>query len=275
MRPFLLAALLLGAVVSQAAETPSKEAKNPVCSIKASRGDIRVELFTDEAPKTVKNFLDLAEGKREFTDATTGKKVTRPFYDGLIFHRVIKAFMLQAGCPLGTGMGDPGYRFADEINATALGLDKEKVMLPGGRPHRYLSVRSKQDYQRAVIAPLARQMGIRSQQDFETRRSELDKRLATMTIKECYENQGYRYSNTLKSRPPNRGVLAMANSGPNTNGSQFFINLVDTAWLTGKHTVFGKVIKGMDVVDKIGEVPVDPRSKPLKDVKILSIRLLK
>ncbi len=275
MRPFLLAALLLGAVVSQAAEVPSKEAKNPVCIIKTSMGEIQVELFADEAPKTVKNFLDLAEGKREFTDAKTGKKVTRPFYDGLIFHRVIKAFMLQAGCPLGTGMGDPGYRFADEINATALGLDKEKVMQAGGRPHSYLSVRSKQDYQRAVIAPLARQMGIRSQQDFEARRNELDKRLATMTIKECYENQGYRYSDTLKSRPPNRGVLAMANSGPNTNGSQFFINLVDTAWLTGKHTVFGKVIKGMDVVDKIGEVPVDPRSKPLKDVKILSIRLLK
>ena len=96
-----------------------------------------------------------------------------------------------------------------------------------------------------------------------------------MTLKECYENQGYRYSTTLKSRPPTRGVLAMANSGPNTNGSQFFINLVDTPWLTGKHTVFGKVIKGMDVVDEIGGVEVGERAKPLKDVKILSIRLSK
>ena len=159
--------------------------------IKTNHGDIHVELFSDEAPKTVENFVELAEGRREFTDPKTGQKVQRPFYDGLIFHRVIADFMLQGGCPQGTGTGGPGYQFEDEFG----------------------------------------------------------------------------------SREPTRGVLAMANSGPNTNGSQFFINLVDTPWLMGKHTVFGKVTKGMDVVDKIGGVAVDGGSKPIEDVKIISIRV--
>ena len=88
-------------------------------------------------------------------------------------------------------------------------------------------------------------------------------------MKECYENIGYEYNDELKSHFPKRGVIAMANSGPNTNGSQFFINLVDTPWLMGKHTVFGRVIKGMEVVDKIGEVAVDNMSMPKIVVKNL------
>ena len=116
-------------------------------------------------------------------------------------------------------------------------------------------------------------MGINSKEDFEKRKNEIEQRLSQLTLKDCYENMGYQYNDNLKSHPPNRGVIAMANSGPNTNGSQFFINLVDTPWLSGKHTVFGKVIKGMDGVDKIGSVPVNPNNRPQKDVKILAIRL--
>jgi len=247
---------------------------NPTCIIKTSMGDVHVVLFADEAPKTVRNFLDLAEGKKEFTDAKTGKKATRPYYDGLVFHRVIKDFMLQGGCPLGTGTGDPGYKFEDEINAVALGLHEEKVFLPGERVHQYLGVRSQEEFNRAVVMPLARKMGLKSQDEFEAKRAELDARMKTLTLKECYENQGYQYTVATKSRPPKRGVIAMANSGPNTNGSQFFINLIDTPWLTGKHTVFGKVVKGMDVVDKIAEVKVNAQAKPLEPVTILSIRLV-
>ena len=92
-------------------------------------------------------------------------------------------------------------------------------------------------------------------------------------MKTCYENLGYHYDDSLKSHAPKRGMVAMANSGPNTNGSQFFINLIDTPWLTGKHTVFGRVIKGMAVVDEIGKTSVDSNNKPTKDVSILSIRL--
>jgi cyclophilin family peptidyl-prolyl cis-trans isomerase len=256
------------------AEAPQAETKpNPVVIIKTSEGDIEVELFVQQAPKTVKNFLDLAEGKREFKDSKTGEMVTRPFYDGLVYHRVIKDFMIQGGCPNGNGMGGPGYQFEDEINAKSLGLDELKALQEDGSPHPYLGIQSQQQFQSAVLGPLLKKLGVESQEQLDARMSEVESALTALTIGEAYANQGYVYNDELESTPPNRGVIAMANSGPNTNGSQFFINLIDTPWLTGKHTVFGKVIKGMDVVDKIGLVEVDPRSsKPKEDVTVISIR---
>ena len=137
-----------------------------------NHGDIVLELFDEDAPETVANFRRLAE---------TG------FYDGLIFHRVIPDFMIQGGCPEGTGTGGPGYTFKDEIN-------DHKVV---------------------------------------------------------------------------KGALAMANAGPNTNGSQFFIVTTEAApWLDGKHTVFGEVSEGMDVVDKIGTLPTDARDRPTQEARI-------
>ena len=253
-------------------EPKEKEKKNPMCIIQTSMGNIEVELFQNDAPKTVDNFIGLAEGTKEFTDTKTGKKVKKPFYDSLIFHRVIKGFMLQAGCPLGTGTGGPGYAFADEIDAVALGLDKLKAIDPKKGPHPFLMIRSKEDYHRILVTPLFKSLEITSQEELDKRKEEVAARLKTLTIKEAYENMGYSYSDKGSPHPPVRGSLAMANSGPNTNGSQFFINLADTNWLTGKHTVFGKVIKGMDVVDKIGAVKVGTGSKPVEDVKIISIR---
>ena len=142
-----------------------------------SEGDIAIELFDDAAPKTVENFRKLAgEG----------------FYDGLIFHRVIRDFMIQGGCPQGTGTGGPGYTFEDEFN-------DHKVV---------------------------------------------------------------------------RGALAMANAGPNTNGSQFFIVTTDAApWLDGKHTVFGEITDGMDVVDRIEQTPTDGSDRPVEPIGIESVEL--
>jgi cyclophilin family peptidyl-prolyl cis-trans isomerase len=248
-----------------------KQKENPVYVIQTTLGDIEVELFQSEAPKTVANFIGLAEGTKEFEDVKTGKKVKRPYYNGLIFHRVIKNFMIQGGCPLGNGRGGPGYTFADEIDATALGLDKMKAFGPKKGAHRFLMIRSQEEYQRNILIPLYRAMNINSQEEFDQRKKEVEARLDSLTLKEAYENMGYVYSEKGSKHPPVRGSLAMANAGPNTNGSQFFINLVDTDWLTGKHTVFGKVVKGMDVVDKIGAVNVDSGQKPVKDVKIISV----
>jgi cyclophilin family peptidyl-prolyl cis-trans isomerase len=146
-----------------------------VATMKTTEGDIVVELFDEDAPKTVSNFKQLAG---------------QGFYDGLTFHRVIRDFMIQGGCPEGTGTGGPGYTFEDEIN-------DHKVV---------------------------------------------------------------------------RGALAMANAGPNTNGSQFFIVTADACpWLDGKHTVFGQVQEGMDVVDRLEGVRTDARDRPEEPIGIESV----
>jgi peptidyl-prolyl cis-trans isomerase A (cyclophilin A) len=160
-----------------------------------SQGPIVCRLFEKEAPLTVANFVGLAEGSKEFTDPKTGKKATRPFFDGLSFHRVIPDFMIQGGCPLGTGTGGPGYKFADEF-------------------HRSL-------------------------------------------------------------RHDKPGKLSMANSGPNTNGSQFFLTVAATPWLDNKHTIFGEIVEGQDVADKISKLPRDGSDRPRTPVVLERVRIEK
>jgi cyclophilin family peptidyl-prolyl cis-trans isomerase len=248
---------------------------NPLIQIETSMGNMILELFPEEAPIAVASFLALAEGSKEFIDPVTGEWVTRPFFDGLIFHRVIENFMIQGGSPNGQGNGNPGFSFKDEINARSLGLDRMPVLEDNGNPHRLLGISSQNDFQEKVLGPLYQNMGITSQEELDANIDGVDERIRAMTVKESYENLGYEYTETVISRNPVRGVIAMANSGPNTNGSQFFINLIDTEWLTGKHTVFGKVRgAGMDVLDAIAAVSVDDQSRPIEDVIILSVRQL-
>src|SRR6202051_1459511 len=161
-----------------------------------TEGKITVKLFPEVAPITVANFVELAEGKREWKHPATGKKSNDRLYDGTIFHRVIPDFMIQGGDPQGTGMGGPGYQFEDETK---------------GSPHKF------------------------------------DK----------------------------AGKLAMANAGPNTNGSQFFITLAPTTWLTGKHTIFGEVVEGQDVVQKVVAVPRNRQDRPNKDVVLKKVTIEK
>ena len=257
-----------GAEQEASTETP------PVVVVRTSLGEIRIELFPTEAPGTVAKFIVLAEGKKEFRDATTGEMLKRPFFDGLVFHRVIKGFMIQGGCPRGDGSGGPGYQFEDEISARALGID-EIMALEGDRVHPWvlLGVQSQQQLGEMIQGALYEKLGIRSKEDHAAKRSQIDSALKKLTIGDVYRGMGYRYDDSRESHAPVRGSLAMANAGPNTNGSQFFINLRDTPELTGKHTVFGRVVEGMDVVDRIGEVAVGAQARPLEDVEILSIRL--
>jgi len=160
-------------------------------TFKTSEGTIVCKLFTAEAPETVANFIGLAEGTKKW-DAP-GKKGDK-LYDGTIFHRVIPEFMIQGGDPQGTGMGGPGYKFADETKTSG------------------------------------------------------------QTFKQP-------------------GKLAMANSGPNTNGSQFFITVTDTSWLTGKHTIFGEVTEGYDIVEKISKVARDGMDRPKTPVVLESVTI--
>ena len=162
-------------------------------TLRTNQGDIVLRLYPDHAPKTVRNFVELAEGSREWTDPRTGRASKDKLYDGTIFHRVIPGFMIQGGDPLGTGTGGPGYKFADEFHPD----------LTFNRPY----------------------------------------------------------------------LLAMANAGPGTNGSQFFITTVPTPWLTGKHTIFGEVVQGADIVDKISNVRTDSRDRPTNDVVIESVEI--
>ncbi len=140
--------------------------------------------------------MGLAEGTKEWTDQKSGQKVKRPYYNGLVFHRVIEGFMIQGGDPLGTGTGGPGYKFADEFSP--------------------------------------------------------------------------------KARHGKAGILSMANSGPNTNGGQFFITLAATPWLDNKHSVFGEVVDGLDVIKKIGSTPTSkPGDRPLKPITVQSVTIQK
>jgi peptidyl-prolyl cis-trans isomerase A (cyclophilin A) len=158
-----------------------------------SEGNFTVRLYNDRAPKTVENFVGLAEGTKEWSDPRTNERVRKPYYDGGIFHRVIEGFMIQGGDPLGQGIGGPGYTFADEFHP--------------------------------------------------------------------------------ELRHDKAGILSMANRGPNTNGGQFFITLGPTPHLDDRHSVFGEVVEGMDVVRKIGSTRTGERDRPVTDIVINSIKI--
>jgi len=218
--------------------------------IKTSEGDILLKLYDKMAPKTVQNFIDLAQGEKEYTDPKTGKLSKEPYYDGTVFHRVIPNFMIQAGDRLGNGTGGPGYKFNNEISGKSLGLDKIKV-----KDFKYIG---KQDVNMYAQTVLFKKLNIKSKEDLDKKKDELNKEYAAfmkelpgMTVLDFYTALGFSYDNSLTSHKAVKGSLAMANAGPGSNGSQFFINLVDTPWLDGKHTVFGEVVEGMDIAEKI------------------------
>ena len=159
-----------------------------------SKGSFSVRLMPEHAPKTVENFVDLASGKREWTDPRDGERKSEPLYDGTVFHRVIDGFMIQGGDPAGSGMGGPGYRFEDEVPPDGPSFD----------------------------------------------------------------------------RP---GMLAMANAGPNTNGSQFFLTVAPTDWLTGRHTIFGEVTEGYDVVEAIAKSETAAQDRPATDIVLERVEI--
>ena len=261
-----------GDVSQDKPDEANQEVKIVNVLMKTSLGDIELELNREIAPLTVDNFVGLAMATKEFTDSQTRQLAKRHFYDGLIFHRVIRDFMIQGGCPVGTGTGGPGYTFADEcyepgekITGTIENEQKANAIwtqqvVPYLRsnptdPSPELMAIVTKCHQSQSLAPM-----IGSTVAFYEK----------ATGRRAFYGQG-----PLKATV-DYGTICMANAGPDTNGSQFFIvTKKDGAdWLNGKHTVFGKVTNGMDVAHAIENVQTTASSKPIQDVKIISIRVV-
>lgn len=262
-------AVVADAVSAQAA---MESATNPLLLLSSSQGDIYLELFPGEAPNNVATFIALAGGESEFEDPETQTSQNPQYFDGIRFHRVIRDFVIQAGSPSYHVLGAPETVLADEINANALGLDQMPVLNPDGTFHEFLNIVDKADFETRILEPLYQKMRIASNDEILRRQYEILEELQGLTVKSAYENQGYEYTNRMRSRSITRGVIALANTGPNTNGAEFFISLQDANWLTGKYTVIGKVVEGMEVVEIIGETPIDPSRYSSLSTVIYSIR---
>jgi cyclophilin family peptidyl-prolyl cis-trans isomerase len=253
----------------------SNSQERPVIVMETSMGQIKIELWNDIAPKTVDNFVGLATGEKEWTDPKTGSKVKKPFYDGLIFHRVIDDFMIQGGCPLGTGTGGPGYAFEDECYDTANAAEL-KGKISDEQIAQKVFIEVMVPYLRSTQTPDKDILAIAQ----ECQTSQSGAPIMRKPIEYYLEKTGRKtplYSEGKLKASVDYGTICMANSGPNTNGSQFFIvtKKDGCAWLNGKHTVFGKVIEGMDVVGKIEKVKKLPGDKPADNVVIKKITTLK
>ena len=239
--------------------------------MRTSMGDIELELDRNVAPITVDNFVGLAMGTREFRDPATNQMTTRNFYDNLIFHRVIKDFMIQGGCPLGNGTGGPGYQFEDECFTQGeriigqIDTEQKALQVWGELIIPYLQNTENPNDQIINI--------YQSVQQSQTGEPIMGRDVS------FYENitgLGPVYTQGDLKATVDYATIAMANSGPNTNGSQFFIvsNREGTPWLNGRHTVFGRVTSGMDVVHAIEDVQKGANDRPVEDVRILSVRVV-
>lgn len=256
--PAILFIFLWGVSTAAFADINSAKASmenqtNPLLKINTSKGEIFVELHGKEAPANVANFLALALGEIEFTDDNTGTVYKPRYFDGMTFHRVIPNFVIQSGSPHLNPLGAPAELLIDEISANSLNLDSAKVLLPDAKTNPLLNVTTTTDFAQSILLPLYQEMGIETPEEVLSRQNEITNRLQGMTVKQLYQLQGYEYSDGLTSRPIKRGTLALANTGPNSNGPEFFISLGNTEHLTGKFTAIGSVVEGLNVVDRIGE----------------------
>lgn len=257
----MLAALLLTSAGFVAADLSTataamESAVNPLMLMRTSRGDIYIELFPQSAPRNIANFIALAEARVPLFDIATTSTVTPFYYDGMNFHRILRNYLVQAGAPRAPNAPIPEYVVEDEINAQQFGLHELKVLDPLGKPHPWLNLGDNADFQREILVPLYRRLGISTPEVVEARQFEIHAALQDMSLRQAYENQGYRYNDRLVSREPLRGSVAMAGNGPNTNSAEFFITLVDAPWLAGKATIIGRVVEGIEIVDRIDQSAV-------------------
>ncbi len=230
---------------------------NPLFLLSTSRGNIYIEMLPEEAPANTANVMALAQGEIELTDEANDFTFQPRYYDGMRFHRVIPGFVIQTGSPAYHSLGAPEAVLDDEISAATLQLDQEPLLNIDGSVNELLQITDHEEFGDAVLNPLYASMGIDSVDELEQQQFNVLERLKSLSIQDVYELQGYDYDDSLTTRPITRGIVAMANRGPNTNGPEFFVALADLPSLTGKYTVIGQVVEGMEVVDQIGSVPIE------------------
>jgi peptidyl-prolyl cis-trans isomerase A (cyclophilin A) len=245
---------------------------NPLVLFDTARGDIYIELLPAEAPENVANVLALIRGEIEIEDPDNGFSFSPNYYDGMRFHRVIPGFVIQTGAPVNHPLGDPGSLLANEINADSLGLNQQPVMLDNGDLNPILDINNRQEFEQQVLTPLYEAMGISDEAELRRQQNRVFERLQNLSIKNLYELQGYRYRSGLPSRPIRRGIVALANQGPASNGPEFFIALTDSPSLDGKYTVIGRVTEGLDVADSIGSTAINPERYSRLSTVIYSAR---
>ncbi len=258
----------------QSARLGMENPDNPLMLMSTSQGAIYVELFPSEAPLNVANFISLAEGQTEIRDPQTGAASFPHYYDNLRFHRVIPRFLIQTGSLVNHPVGAPPRLLKDEINASFLGLNEIPVINPDGTINSLLNVGERETLEELLLTPLYRAMGVRDASELASAQHQIAERMRAMTLQELYQNLGYSYQDSYPSRAVDRGVLALANDGPNRNGAEFFIPVANAEWLTGRYTVIGKVVEGMEIVDRINSFPVDPQVYTRQSTIIFSLRRL-
>ena len=254
----LLASLNTALADTSTAILAMEDPQNHLVRISTSQGEMFLELFPLEAPNNVENFIALASGEKEFINQSTGEPIQARYYNGMRFHRAVPGFIIQAGSPVNNPLGLQVNLLNDEINANALGLDQIPALNPDGSFADVLNIESKQDFHEDILTPLYAQQNITDVEAILNRQYQVLEILQGLSVKSVYENQGYRYDDSLPSRPIERGTVAVANSGPDSNGPEFFISLTAAEWLSGKYTVIGKVIEGQEVMDSIGNTAIDP-----------------
>lgn len=255
------------------ARSAMENANNPLVQVSTSAGNIFLEMLPDEAPENVANFLALAAGEVEIVDPDSGQSLSPNYYDGMTFHRIISDFLIQSGSPDASVFGAPAAMLQDEINADSLGLDRMPAVLADGTFNPILQIGNRQDLEKLLLIPLYRSMGINSNNEVSRRQFEIDEQLRAMSVKQVYENLGYRYTDRFPTRPYGRGTVGLANTGPNSNAAEFFITVNPAEWLNGRYTVIARVIEGMEVVDQISQTPV-AQSSGGRATRIYSIREL-
>ena len=278
LKPLLFALAVIAHLGSHAdyssARLAMEDSSNPLMLVSTSAGPIYIEMLPAEAPENVARFIEFTVGEVPLTETDSTLTASPRYYNGSQFHRVIPNFIIQAGSPEHNAHGRPRDYLADEINASALGLDRLPVILQAGEVNPILNTDSQQEFASRVLEPLYRQLGIDSPEQLETEESAIIDALQSLTVMRLYEYEGYRYQNRYPTRAITRGIVALANDGPNRNGPEFFISLSDAPWLDGRYTVIGRVVEGMETADDIGDKPIQPVDSDPESTRIYSIRRL-